>query len=78
MKHAGTHFEQVPKKTVEKIIAEQNSLPEKDCWADDATKAKRGRGCKPEVGPSQDLNISKSNAWRNRLRQATQRNKERA
>jgi hypothetical protein len=78
MKHAGTHFEQVPKKTVEKIIAEKNSLPEKDCWADDATKAKAAAVVSPKLDPRQDLNISKSNAWRNRLRQATQRNKERA
>jgi hypothetical protein len=49
MKHAGTHFEQVPKKTVEKIIAEQNSLPEKDCRKDDATKARAGTVVSPRL-----------------------------
>ena len=51
MKHAGTHFEQVPKKTVEKIIAEQNSPPEKDFREDGATKARAGKVVSPRLVP---------------------------
>ena len=51
MKHAGTHFEQVPKKIVEKIITEQNSLPEKDFTEDGATKARPGKVVSPRLDP---------------------------
>ena len=51
MKHAGTYFEQVPKEIVEKIVAEQDSLAEKDFREDGATKAREGKVVSPRLVP---------------------------
>jgi len=51
VKQAATHFEQVPKEMVEKIVAAQNSLLEDEFQVDGAAKTRAGKVVSPRLDP---------------------------